>query len=145
MSSPVPLRVRARLTVPERCAAHCAVAAARALSHLSPRRLCRLLEHIRRGARPATAPEALRAREAVVTVSLHCAGNGCLPRSLATALLCRARGHWPQWCTGVRTEPFRAHAWVAVDGRPIGEPADTALYHPILSVPARPSHSRSPG
>ncbi|MGW1376621.1 lasso peptide biosynthesis B2 protein [Streptomyces sp. NPDC002446] len=145
MSIPVRLGARARLTLRERCAAHCAVAAARALSRLPPHRLCRLLEHIRRGARPATAAEALRARRAVVTVSLHCAGNGCLPRSLATVLLCRARGHWPQWCTGVRTEPFRAHAWVAVDGRPVGEPADTALYHLVLSVPARPRHPLPPG
>lgn len=135
MSSPVPRGPRARLTYRERCAARCAVAAARALAHLSPHRLYRVLARLHRGTRPATAPEALRARHAVVTVSLHCAGNGCLARSLATVLLCRARGQWPQWCTGVRTEPFRAHAWVAVNGRPIGEPSDTAFYHRILSVP----------
>jgi hypothetical protein len=22
------------------------------------------------------------------------------------------RGVWPTWCTGVRTPPFSAHAWV---------------------------------
>ncbi|WP_324604642.1 lasso peptide biosynthesis B2 protein [Streptomyces sp. NRRL S-337] len=105
MSHPVSFENRAHLTVRERCAAHCAVTAARALSRLSPHRLCRLLERIRRGARPATAPEALRARHTVVTVSRHCAGNGCLPRSVATALFCRLRGRWPQWCTGYAPSP----------------------------------------
>ncbi|WP_244303837.1 lasso peptide biosynthesis B2 protein [Streptomyces lydicus] len=135
MTGPAPLPAGGRLTVRERCGARAAVAVARVLAALPPHRMCRLLERIRRGARPATAAEALRARHAVVTVSPHCAGDGCLPRSLATALLCRARGHWPQWCSGVRTAPFRTHAWVAVDGRPVGEPAETAFYHRVLSVP----------
>ncbi|MFD0889369.1 lasso peptide biosynthesis B2 protein [Streptosporangium algeriense] len=45
------------------------------------------------------------------------------------------RGHWPTWCTGVRTSPFAAHAWVQTDGRPVGEPSDITGYHVILSVP----------
>ncbi|MFH8347236.1 lasso peptide biosynthesis B2 protein [Streptomyces sp. NPDC018045] len=135
MSVPVAVGDRARLPFAERCAALGCVAAARLLTCFSPRTLCRALETVRRGARPATEPEAARARHAVVAVSVRCAGNGCLQRSVATALLCRLRGRWPQWCTGVRTEPFRAHAWVAVDGRPVGEPDDTRLYHPLLSVP----------
>ncbi|GGS14184.1 hypothetical protein GCM10010252_62030 [Streptomyces aureoverticillatus] len=56
--------------------------------------------------------EALRARQEVTTVSTLCAGRYCLQRSLATALLCRMRGHVPTWCSGVRTTPFGAHAWV---------------------------------
>lgn len=136
MSIPVAAEQRShQLTFAERATTLCCVAAAYVLSRLSPRTICRALERVRRGARPATKPEALRARRAVVTVSVRCAGQGCLQRSLATALLCRTRGSWPQWCTGVRTEPFRAHAWVAVDGRPVGEPHDTRLYQPLLSVP----------
>ncbi|MFI0264399.1 lasso peptide biosynthesis B2 protein [Streptomyces sp. NPDC017056] len=135
MSYSVALGERARLSFAERCAARGCTAVARLLTAFSPRVLCRVLDTVRRGARPATESEALRARHAVVTVSVRCAGNGCLQRSVATALLCRARGGWPQWCTGVRTEPFRAHAWVAVDGRPVGEPDDTRLYQPLLRVP----------
>ncbi|KWT58025.1 hypothetical protein ADL21_31555 [Streptomyces albus subsp. albus] len=135
MSVPVALGERARLSFAERCAALGCTAVARVLVSRSPRTLCRVLEAVRRGARPATEPQAARARHAVVTVSVRCAGNGCLQRSVATVLLCRLRGRWPQWCTGVRTEPFRAHAWVAVDGRPVGEPDDTRLYRPLLRVP----------
>ncbi|MFD8712628.1 lasso peptide biosynthesis B2 protein [Streptomyces anulatus] len=124
-----------QLATPSRAAALLATAAARCLMHLPPGRLRRLLETLRRGARPATREEALTARQAAVTVSARCAGEGCLQRSVATVLLCRARGAWPTWCTGVRSDPFRAHAWVEVDGEPVGEPPSAALFHRILTVP----------
>lgn len=75
----------------------------------------------------------------MVTVSVQCAGQGCLQRSLATVLLCRAGGRWPDWCTGVRMEPFRAHAWVEVDGEPIGEHDDVRTFAKTMTVPARES------
>ncbi|MFI6530621.1 lasso peptide biosynthesis B2 protein [Streptomyces uncialis] len=123
------------LTSPARAAALLATAAARCLIHLSPGRLRRLLETLRRGAMPATTEQALAARQAVVTVSARCAGEGCLQRSVAAVLLCRARGTWPTWCTGVRSDPFRAHAWIEADGHPVGEPSSTALFHQLLTVP----------
>ncbi|NUP40023.1 MAG: lasso peptide biosynthesis B2 protein, partial [Streptomyces sp.] len=87
-----------------------------------------------RGARPATAEQALAARRAVVAVSLRCAGQACLQRSIAAALLCRSRGVWPTWCTGVRTSPFEAHAWIEAAGEPVGEPYPAGHYRPLLSV-----------
>ncbi|MBC3844428.1 lasso peptide biosynthesis B2 protein [Streptacidiphilus sp. 4-A2] len=86
---------------------------------------------------PATAAEASDARSVVTAVSRRCAGRrGCLQRSLATALLCRLRGTWPTWCTGVRTTPFfAAHAWIAVDGEPIDEQHDRNCYTPTMTVP----------
>ncbi|MDF5752458.1 lasso peptide biosynthesis B2 protein [Spongiactinospora sp. TRM90649] len=59
-------------------------------------------------------------------------------RRWAPALLCRLHGAWPTWCTGVRTDPFRAHAWVQVDGRPIGEPFPPGYYQPTMIIPTRP-------
>jgi hypothetical protein len=70
-----------------------------------------------------------------VAVSVLCAGEGCLQRSLATALLCRLRGTWPTWCTGVRTMPFSAHAWVEADGEPVDEPHPAGHYRPVITVP----------
>ncbi|ARZ68446.1 hypothetical protein SMD11_2798 [Streptomyces albireticuli] len=124
---PVPLR--------RRPAALLAVGAARLLVLLPPRRIRRALTLARRGAAPATAEEALAARRAVVALSARCAGEGCLQRSMATALLCRMRGVWPDWCTGVRTSPFRAHAWVEVAGLPIGESHSPGYYHRLMVVP----------
>ncbi|MCC3775084.1 lasso peptide biosynthesis B2 protein [Streptomyces sp. UNOB3_S3] len=121
-----------------------ATAVARLLVLLPPGRIRRALLVIRRGAAPATAAQALAARQEVVAVSTRCAGEGCLQRSVATVLLCRMRGVWPDWCTGVRTAPFRAHAWVEVDGQPIGEPYGSAdYYRRMMTVPNQPR--RVPG
>jgi hypothetical protein len=97
-----------------------------------------VLELARRGARPATAAQALTARQAVVAVSVRCAGNGCLQRSIAAALYCRAHGSWPTWCTGVRTNPFAFHAWIQVDDQPIGELYPAGHYRPLLTIPPAP-------
>ncbi|RNF82773.1 lasso peptide biosynthesis B2 protein [Streptomyces botrytidirepellens] len=112
-----------------------AVGAARLLSGLKPVKVCAVLAFLRRGARPATEGQVLDARRAIVSASLRCAGLACLQRSLAVALLCRSRGVWPTWCTGVRTSPFDAHAWVEVAGKPVGEPYPADHYRKILTVP----------
>lgn len=133
MSAPVSLEERRRLPLRQRLRPLAAVGAARLLAHLPPRRLCALLHLLARKARPATYDEALAARSRVVAVSLLCAGDGCLPRSIATALLCRSHGSWPTWRSGVRTNPFYAHAWVEAEGRPVGEPRARS-FTPILTV-----------
>ncbi|GLZ29266.1 hypothetical protein Lesp02_14560 [Lentzea sp. NBRC 105346] len=136
MSAPGALPERRRLALHRRVTPLAAVAVARGLARLRPKRLRLVLERVRAGARPATSVEALAARDAVVSVSLRCAGEqGCLQRSIATALLCRLRGTWPTWCTGVRTAPFSAHAWVEVGGAPVGEPFPAGYYRRLLAVP----------
>nr|WP_246257847.1 lasso peptide biosynthesis B2 protein [Amycolatopsis anabasis] len=120
-----------------------AVAAAHLIGRLPPKHIRRLLTTCARSARPATYPEAARARRAVIAVSMHCAGQGCLPRSIATALLCRAHGSWPTWCSGVRTVPFLAHAWVEADGRPVDEQPAVARMSRLIIVPA-PAFRLSP-
>ena len=139
MSPPAAIPDRERLPLRPRLAALVAVGAARVLSAQSPRRIRSVLGLLRRGARPATLAEARAARRAVVSVSILCAGEGCLPRSLATALLCRLRGAWPTWCTGVRTAPFAAHAWVEVAGEPVDEPHPAGHYRAMITVPPEPS------
>jgi hypothetical protein len=130
-----------RLPTHQRLLARCAVAAARPLTLLRPRQLRAVLELARRGAHPATTNHASTAREAVVSVSLRCrTGTGCLQRSLAAALYCRATWAWPTWCSGVRTDPFLAHAWIEVDGQPIGEPFPRGHYRTLLRVPPVPRH-----
>jgi hypothetical protein len=123
--------------VGRRAAAHLTVGLARLLARQSPRRIQRVLSVLRRGAAPATIAEAQAARDTVTAVSLTCGGReGCLPRSLATVLLCRMRGRWATWCVGARRHPpFGAHAWVEADGQMIGEeyPAD---YFRVLIVVA---------
>ncbi|MFD1531088.1 lasso peptide biosynthesis B2 protein [Pseudonocardia aurantiaca] len=124
-----------RPPVGRRVAVHLAVGTARMLARMPPARIRRVLELLRRGAAAATPEQALAARQDVVAVSVLCSGRFCLQRSLATALVCRIRGVWPTWCTGVRTPPFAAHAWVEVGGRPVGEPTDTVTYRHLMTVP----------
>ncbi|MFG3256070.1 lasso peptide biosynthesis B2 protein [Streptomyces sp. NPDC048172] len=143
MSVPFALEERPSVPLRRRLAARLAVAAARALIPLPPRRLRAALRLLRTGARPATTAQAAAARDAVVTVSTRCAGQHCLQRSLATALLCRMTGNWPTWRTGVRTSPFRAHAWVEADGQPIGEPHPAGYYTPTITIaPPRPPNTK---
>ncbi|GAA2066017.1 hypothetical protein GCM10009801_11960 [Streptomyces albiaxialis] len=123
--------------LPRRLLVRLAVGAARALAHLPPRRIRAVLERVRRGARPASYRDAAAARDAVTAVSLASTGpEGCLPRSLATALLCRVRGQWPVWCVGARRlPPFGAHAWVEAEGVPVGEDVPPDYFRPFFTVP----------
>jgi hypothetical protein len=128
MTTELPLR--------QRILVKAVVGVARMLSTRSPRRIHRTLSRLRRGSRPATLAEAADARRAVVEVSPLCAGPlGCLPRSIATVLLCRLRGSWATWQVGPRQHPpFGAHAWVEVDGVAVDEPYPQGFHVPLLTV-----------
>ncbi|MFH8562058.1 lasso peptide biosynthesis B2 protein [Streptomyces sp. NPDC017988] len=125
----------ARPPLGRRIPAHLAVALARLLARLPPRRIVAVLHLLRHRAAPASCQQTLAARTDITTTSTLCAGTYCLQRSLATTLLCRIRGVWPTWCSGVRTPPFAAHAWVEAEGERVGEPAEAATYRPLLTVP----------
>ncbi|MER6713636.1 lasso peptide biosynthesis B2 protein [Streptomyces sp. NPDC006129] len=137
MSSPEVVAHAPRAVPPlRRLEVRLVVAVARLLATRRPRRVRTVLERLSRGARPATVEETRAARDAVVAVSLACAGReGCLPRSLATALLCRLRGRWPTWCVGARRlPPFGAHAWVEAEGVPVGEEYPPGYFRPLFTV-----------
>ncbi|UNO38690.1 lasso peptide biosynthesis B2 protein [Streptomyces sp. MST-110588] len=138
MSTVVPHRADLRLTPGRRLLTALAVYAARRLARKPPAHIRTVLTRLRKGARPATYAEAQTAREAVLAVSLRCAGpEGCLPRSLATVLLCRAGGTWPAWVVGVRARPpFGAHAWVEAEGRMVDEEAGPEYFRALFTVPA---------
>jgi len=135
MTEPVVLLSEVTRTLSKRLTARLAVGVARLLVAAPPHRIRQILQLMRRGSQPANVHQALAARRAVVSVSIRCAGRGCLQRSLATVLFCRMHGTWPTWCTGVRTSPFRAHAWVEVNGLPVGEVFSSGYYTAIMTVP----------
>ena len=122
--------------LPRRTAARLAIGVAHLLATQPPRRIRRVLGWLRAGATPATAEQAEAAYRTVVAVSLTCAGReGCLPRSLATVLLCRTRGRWAAWCVGSRRlPPFGAHAWVEADGVMVGEPFPPDYFRTLFAV-----------
>jgi Transglutaminase-like superfamily len=125
-----------RLSLRRRLVVRAVVAAARLLAAQKPDRIRYVLCHLRRGARPASRAEAMAARRDTVLVSAFCSGPlGCLPRSIATVLLCRLHGALPTWHAGVRRyPPFGAHAWVSVDGAAVAEPYPEGFHIPLLTV-----------
>ncbi len=125
-----------RPTATLRLTARAAVALAHLLALLPPRRIRAVFGLLRKGARPAGYAETERARDAVLYVSLACLNTeGCLPRSLATALVCRMKGTWPTWCVGPRLyPPIALHAWVEADGRPVGEPFPDGYFARLITV-----------
>jgi len=138
MSTPEAVEHRPQTVPPaRRLRAYAAVGLARLLATQPPGRIRAVLRTLRRGARPATYDKAKAARDDVVAVSLLCAAReGCLPRSLATVLLCRASGTWPTWCLGARrVPPFGAHAWVEAQGTPVDEPYPPDYFRTFFTVP----------
>jgi hypothetical protein len=114
-----------------------AVGAARVLATQSPHRIRSVLARLSRGVPAADYEQALSARDAVTAVSLVCRGpRGCVPRSIATALVCRASGVWPTWCVGIRAmAPFAAHAWVEAGGAVVDEREPAGYFRPLIAVP----------
>ncbi|MFC5724123.1 lasso peptide biosynthesis B2 protein [Streptomyces gamaensis] len=140
MSTVVALPERVRLSTREQAAGHLAVGAAHLITAVlatRPARLKTALALFAHRATPATTAQAARARTVVCTVSPRCgSGYGCLPRSIATALLCRLAGTWPEWKSGVRFPPLTSHAWVEADGAPVGEdPHTISTFTATLTVP----------
>ncbi|MFI1968420.1 polyketide beta-ketoacyl synthase [Streptomyces cinnamoneus] len=136
MTTPSALERPTGVPLTRRTAARLVLLLAVPLAFLPPHRIRTVLTVARRGAAPADAAQTLAARNAVCAVSLFCAGpRGCLPRSLATALLCRLGGTWPTWCTGVRVvPPFTAHAWVEVEGHLVGEHVPDDYFSRLITV-----------
>jgi hypothetical protein len=137
MTSPMTIeRPQVALRPGRRFGAMLAVGAARILATQPPARIRRVLVRLDAHARPADHATALAARQAVMAVSLTCRGaRGCVPRSIATTLLCRAAGTVPTWCVGVRTiAPFAAHAWVEADGVMVGESMPPGYLRALLRV-----------
>jgi Transglutaminase-like superfamily len=139
MSIPVALPEPAALSHLDRMRGHLAVGLTRLLLAATqgrPDRLTRVVCAVGRHARPATPATAQRARVVVETVSLRCGSpHGCMPRSLAALLLCRAHGQRVTWLVGVSAAPGSTHAWIEADGRPVGETFDPRLlYTPIIAI-----------
>lgn len=138
MSTPEVVAHRPAAVPPlRRARALVAVALARLLATQPPARIRAVLRRLSGRATYATYDEAKSARDDVVAVSLTCAAReGCVPRSLAVVLLCRAAGRGVTWCVGARrVPPFGAHAWVEVDGRPVDEPYPADYFRTLFTEP----------
>ena len=62
------------------------------------------------------------------------AGNGCLQRAVAVMLWGIIARRTPDWISGFQVSPFIAHAWLEIDGIPIGEEMDLSKFQKIIFV-----------
>lgn len=91
----------------------------------------------RRGAAPAEARHVDEALESVrVVASVLPFRIACLEETAAAMLVLALTGRRAGWCHGVAADPIRLHAWIALNGQPIGEPASTNHYTPLIRIPA---------
>ncbi|MBC2149769.1 lasso peptide biosynthesis B2 protein [Listeria booriae] len=106
------------------------------LNWMSPRRIENILLRLMKSYPIASEIEVKNARNAVCLVSSRCRSQeGCLRRSLAVVLMIWLQRRSVSWCTGYAQEPFRAHAWVEINGHPVGEPEEVHIYSKAICVP----------
>lgn len=134
MSSPVYMEERVHLGFFEKQVARLASLTAYWLIKIKPIRLSRIMNWVSLPSGNTDYSRAAHLRNAVNSVSARCAGNGCLQRSVAVMLLARLYGIPLSWHSGFRTRPFVAHAWVELEGKPVGENLDLSTFLVSLSA-----------
>lgn len=94
-----------------------------ALRCLSLSMICRIVSVVkRRCSREIGVDEANIAWAALRQSSFFFLGRvACLELSLAFVLFALTKGLSATWCVGVANEPFRAHSWVELAGKPFRE------------------------
>ncbi len=102
----------------------------------SPEKIEKILTDITRNKPIASLKESENARGAVCFVSKKCRNQDrCLKRSIAVTVLLALKGKRVSWCSGYCMDPFRAHAWVEVHERPVGEPREVADFVKVIKTP----------
>ena len=134
MSSPVRMEQRTKLSLKNKITALFCANVSFFLIKLPPKKLSEVIEKLSKNTRKALPKEVESWRTSINSINVRCAGNGCLQRSVAVMLRGIIARRTPDWVSGFQVSPFIAHAWVEVDGIPIGEEMDLSNFQKILFV-----------
>ena len=134
MSSPVRMEQRTKLSVKNKITALFCANVSFFLIKLPPKKLSEVIEKLSKNTRKALPNVVESWRTSINSINVRCAGNGCLQRSVAVMLRGIIARRTPDWVSGFQVSPFIAHAWVEVDGIPIGEEMDLSNFQKILFV-----------
>lgn len=105
------------------------------LTKLSPSLIEKILGILAKHKEIAEIDQAKRARDSICAVSKKCRNQDrCIKRSLATFFMLWIQGKMCSWCTGYTMNPFRSHAWVEVNGIPVGEPVEIENYTRVIKT-----------
>ncbi len=86
--------------------------------------------------RAAEAPQAKAALDAVRWAAQFVPVRfACLEESVAASVALALSGRSADWRHGIACDPVRMHAWIEVDGRPVGEPSSTSDCTPLICIP----------
>lgn len=61
--------------------------------------------------------------------------TACLEETVAAMLALALTGRRAGWCHGIAADPIRLHAWLSLDGCPVGEPTSTLRFTPLIQLP----------
>ena len=105
-----------------------------------PRSFARMVRLVRVASFPRHAAE-LREADAALqavrwTAQFVPARMACLEESVAAMVALSVAGRRADWRHGVASDPVRMHAWIEVGGQPVGEPAATWAYTPVIHIPS---------
>lgn len=97
-------------------------------------------------ARPVTVTETSSMVAAVRRAARHHPGRiACLEEAIAVVVLAALRGRTVTWCVGARLMPYTAHAWVEVEGKPVGQPSSPERPYLLLLRAGPPSPTSQRG
>jgi hypothetical protein len=100
------------------------------------RAACSGLPHATRIGRAATRGNAEVALLAVRRVGRRIPAKvACFEESTSAAVALALSGRHTSWRHGIASDPVRMHAWIEVDGQPVGEPPSTRRYTPLIRLP----------
>ena len=134
MSSPVRMEKRTKLSFKNKITAFFCANVSFFLIRLPPKKLSKIIEKLSKRTQSATPAEVEQWSTYINSINVRCAGNGCLQRSVAVMLWGIIARRTPDWISGFQVSPFIAHAWVEIDGKPIGEEIDLSKFQKIIFV-----------
>lgn len=69
--------------------------------------------------------------------------TACLEETVAAMLALAITGRRAGWCHGIAADPIRLHAWLSLDGCPVGEPTSTLRFTPLIQLPEPAARGRA--
>ncbi|MDN5917326.1 MAG: lasso peptide biosynthesis B2 protein [Pseudonocardia sp.] len=88
------------------------------------------------GRRPVRDTQVVRVLDCVRVIGrLSPFRTACLEETVAAMLALAVIGRRAGWCHGIAADPIRLHAWLSLEGCPVGEPISTLRFTPLIQLP----------
>lgn len=124
-----------KLPISKYCLAISAMILSYPLNFLSPNIIEKILNIISHDKSNSSFESGLQARIMICSISPKAKNyDGCIKRSLGMYMILWLQGKHCSWCTGYIMDPFRSHAWIEINSKPVGEPSDISHYKKVIET-----------